>query len=83
MIVIVIVIVTVVVIGGLLTVGGAALTGRRGRHSTTGLAVIPATVLVLTDLQQVVGYRHPQLRRKGRFVTVPVREGGPGTGLWV
>jgi hypothetical protein len=34
--------------------GDAALTGRRCRHSTPGLAVMSATTLMLTDFQQVV-----------------------------
>lgn len=81
-IVTVIVVVVVVVTRGLLTASGPALTGRGRRHSTSGLAVMPATALVLTDLQHVVGYRQSQLGGKGRVIGGPVRQGDPGTGLW-
>jgi hypothetical protein len=41
--------------------GGAALTGRIGRHSTAGLAVVAAATLPLTQLDQGVGRSHAQL----------------------
>jgi DNA-3-methyladenine glycosylase I len=67
-------------------VGEAARTGRRGRHSTTGLAVVSAAILVISELDQVVGEDHAKLRRERGVEGVPVGsdgcEAGLGPGLW-
>jgi hypothetical protein len=39
--------------------GVSALTGRVGRHSTAGLAVVAAARLVLAQLEEGVGRSHP------------------------
>jgi hypothetical protein len=54
--------------------GGAALTGRISRHSTTRLAVVTATVLMVAQLDVGVGKRHPQFRRERGVIGGPVRE---------
>jgi hypothetical protein len=41
--------------------GGPALTGRIGRHSTAGLAVVAAATLMVAQLDQGIGRSHPQL----------------------
>jgi hypothetical protein len=51
---------------------GTALTGRIGRHSTPGLAVVSAARLVVTELDQGVGRGHPQLGGERRVVRYPV-----------
>jgi hypothetical protein len=56
--------------------GGAALTGRVGRHSTAGLAMVAAACLAFTQLHEGVGRRHPQLGREGGVVCGPVGEHG-------
>jgi hypothetical protein len=55
-----------------LLMSGSALTGRRGRHSTTGLTVITAAVLPSADLDQIVLDRKPKLRGKWGVVCLPV-----------
>jgi hypothetical protein len=45
----------------MLICGGSARTGRIGRHSTTGLAVVPAASLVVAQLDEGVGCGHSQL----------------------
>ena len=52
--------------------GRSALTGRVGRHSTAGLAVIAAASLVPAQLDEGIGRSHPQLRRERRVVGGPV-----------
>lgn len=59
MVMIVMVMIVMVIIGC-----GTALTGRVRRHSAAGLTVVAAAALPLTDLDQVVGQHHPQLRGK-------------------
>jgi hypothetical protein len=59
--------------------GRTALTGRVGRHSTAGLAVIAAASLALAQLDEGIGRSHPQLRHEGRVVGGPVGHEGP---LW-
>ena len=61
---------------------GFARTGRRCLHSTARLAVIPAAVLAISDLVQVVLDGHAQLRGEGCFVGAPVRPGRSETRLW-
>jgi hypothetical protein len=56
------VVVPVVVAVGMVIGGGAALTGRIGRHSTAGLAMVAAATLMVAQLDQGVGRSHPQLR---------------------
>jgi hypothetical protein len=56
--------------------GVSALTGRVGRHSTAGLAVVAAARLVLAQLEEGVGRSHPQFRREGGVVSGPVGEKG-------
>ena len=68
-------VVTVAVIVMMMT----ARTGRIGRHSTTGLAGVPAARLALAQLDQRVGHSQPQLDAKRRVVGRPVREHRPGT----
>lgn len=60
---------------------GSALTGRLRSHSTTGLAVVPATVLSLAKLGQVVRKGQAQLGPERRVVGPPVRERGYRTGF--
>jgi hypothetical protein len=70
--------------------GGSALTGRVGRHSTAGLAVVAAASLAFAQLDEGIGGSHPQLGREGGVVGGPVGEQGPWTwfrpgfltGLW-
>jgi hypothetical protein len=70
--------------------GGSALTGRVGRHSTAGLAVVAAASLAFAQLDEGIGRSHPQLGREGGVVGGPVGEQGPWTwfrpgfltGLW-
>jgi hypothetical protein len=56
--------------------GVSALTGRVGRHSTPGLAVVTAARLALAQLEEVVGHSHPQLGREGGVVGGPVGQEG-------
>jgi hypothetical protein len=73
-----IVVVPVVVVVRMVFRGGAALTGRVGRHSTAGLAVVAAASLVVAQLDEGVGRSHPQLGSKGGVVGGPVGKEGPG-----
>jgi hypothetical protein len=57
--------------------GGSALTGRVGRHSTAGLAVVAAASLASAQLEKGIGRSHPQLRRERRIVGSPVGQQGP------
>src|SRR5215470_3128557 len=56
--------------------GRSALTGRLGRHSTPGLAVVAAASLTLAQFDEGVGHSHPQFRREGRVVGGPVGQQG-------
>src|SRR6266568_2771331 len=56
--------------------GGSALTGRVGRHSTAGLAVVAAAGLAVAQFDEGVGRRHPQLGREGGVVGGPVGQEG-------
>jgi hypothetical protein len=56
--------------------GVSALTGRIGRDSTAGLAVVAAARLALAQLDEVVGHSHPQLCREGGVVRAPVGQEG-------
>jgi hypothetical protein len=60
----------------------AALTGRLGPHSTAGLAVMAAALLMVANLEEVVGYDHPKLGAEGRFICRPVGEHGDKAGFW-
>jgi hypothetical protein len=85
-----IVAVPVVVAVRMISGGGSALTGRIGRHSTAGLAVVAAASLALAQLDEGVGRGHPQLGGEGGVVGGPVGQEGPWawsrprflTGLW-
>ena len=57
--------------------GGSALTGRVGRHSTAGLAVVAAASLVFAQLDEGVGRSHPQLGSEWGVVGGPVGKEGP------
>ena len=57
--------------------GRSALTGRVGRHSTAGLAVVAAASLVLAQLDEGIGHSHPQLHREGRVIGGPVGQESP------
>jgi len=65
-------IVAVTVVMRMLSGIGTALTGRIGRHSTTGLAVVAAARLLVTELDERVGRGHPQLRDEWGVVRHPV-----------
>lgn len=67
----------VVVAVRMLVCGRSALTGRIGRHSTTGLAVIPAASLAVAQLDEGVGHSHPQLDSERGIVGGPVGNQGP------
>src|SRR6266700_6113653 len=54
-------IVPVAMVARIIPDGRSALTGRVGRHSTAGLAVVAATSLVTAQLEESVGRGHPQL----------------------
>jgi hypothetical protein len=43
--------------------GGSVLTGRIGRHSTAGLAIVAAASLPVAQLDEGVGHNQPQLGR--------------------
>jgi len=73
-----IVVVPVVVVVRMVFRGGSALTGRVGRHSTAGLAVVAAASLVVAQLDEGVGRSHPQLGSEGGVVGGPVGKEGPG-----
>ena len=62
--------------------GGSALTGRVGRHSTPGLAVVAAACLAAAQLDEGVGRSHPQLDREGRVVAGPVGQEGHWVRFW-
>jgi hypothetical protein len=64
--------VIVAVVMRMISGGRSALTGRVGRHSTAGLAVIAAASLVLAQLDEGIGRSHPQLHREGRVIGGPV-----------
>jgi hypothetical protein len=68
--------VAVVVVVAIVVSGKAALTGRLGRHSTPGLAVVAAARLVVAQLDEGVGDGHPQFHREGGVVGGPVTEEG-------
>jgi len=51
---------------------GTALTGRIGRDSTAGLAVVAAASLLVMELGKSVGRGHPQLRHEWGVVRLPV-----------
>jgi hypothetical protein len=72
-----IVVVPVVVVMRMLIGGGPALTGRIGRHSTAGLAVVTAATLVVAQLDQGIGHGHPQLCGERGVVAGPVGPEGP------
>jgi hypothetical protein len=57
-------------------VGGvvAALTGRIGRHSTTGLAVVSAAGLPAAQLDESIRGGHPEFGSERSVVARPVRE---------
>jgi hypothetical protein len=57
--------------------GGSALTGRVGRPSTPGLAVVAAASLAVAQLDEGVGRSHPQLGSEGGVVGSPVGNEGP------
>jgi hypothetical protein len=57
--------------------GGSALTGRVGRHSTAGLAVVAAASLLFAQLDEGIGRGHPQLGHEGGVVGAPVGKEGP------
>ena len=71
-----IVVVPMLVVMRMVSRGGSALTGRIGRHSTAGLAVVAAASLVLAQLDEGVGRSHPQLGREGGVVGGPVGKEG-------
>jgi hypothetical protein len=73
----VIVVVPMLVVMRMVSRGSSALTGRIGRHSTAGLAVVAAASLVLAQLDEGVGRSHPQLGSEGGVVGGPVGEEGP------
>jgi hypothetical protein len=85
-----IVVVPMLVVMRMVSRGGSALTGRIGRHSTAGLAVVAAASLVLAQLNEGVGRSHPQLDSEGGVVGGPVGKEGPSAwsrprflaGLW-
>src|SRR5215472_5096362 len=68
-----IVVVPVVVVRRLVVGGGSALTGRIGRHSTAGLAVVAAATLVAAQLDQGVGHGWTTVagRRAGGTAALP------------
>jgi hypothetical protein len=85
-----IVVVPMLVVMRMVSRGGSALTGRIGRHSTAGLAVVAAASLVLAQLDEGVGRSHPQLGSERGVVGGPVGKEGPSAwsrprflaGLW-
>ena len=56
---IVVVTVVVVMVMRVITGRGSALTGRLGRHSTAGLAVVATAILSVADLDEIVRDHHP------------------------
>jgi hypothetical protein len=56
---------------------GTALTGRVGRHSTTGLAVVAAASLLVAEFDKGVGRGHPHLGGQRGVVRHPVGNEGP------
>jgi len=76
-------VVPVVVMVRMIVRGGPALTGRIGRHSTAGLAVVAATTLMVAQLDQGVGRSHPHLVSERRVVGDPVgKQGAPAWLRW-
>ena len=71
-----IVVVTMVVAVRTVSRGGSALTGRIGRHSTTGLALVAAASLAPAQLDEGVGRSHPQLGGEGGVIGGPVGQEG-------
>jgi hypothetical protein len=72
-------VIQVVTVAAWLVVGGkAALTGRIGRHSTAGLAVVAAARLMVAQRDDGVGDGHSQLRSERGVVGGPVGEEGLG-----
>jgi len=69
-------IVPVAMVARIIPDGRSALTGRVGRHSTAGLAVVAATSLVTAQLEESVGRGHPQLRSERGVVGDPVGKEG-------
>jgi hypothetical protein len=74
---IVIVIVPLIVVVWMISGGESALTGRIGRHSTAGLAVVAAASLVAAQLEEGVRRSQPQLGGEGGVVGGPVGQEGP------
>ena len=66
--------------------GEVARTGRRGRHSTTGLAVVSAAILASSELGEIVRESHSEFGREWGVERVPVGSEGCeawlGPGLW-
>jgi len=60
---------------------GSALTGRVGRHSTTGMTVVAATTLAIAQLDHSVGHGLLQLHAERGVIAGPVGEHRPGTGV--
>jgi hypothetical protein len=56
---IVVVTVVVVMVMRVITGRGSALTGRRGRHSAAGLAVVATAILSVAHLDEIVRDHHP------------------------
>jgi hypothetical protein len=65
-------IVVMVVLVMTIIFGEVARTGRRGRHSTTGLAVVSATVLSSAEFDQVVRENHSEFRRERSVEGAPI-----------
>jgi hypothetical protein len=72
-----IVVMPIVVVVRMVFGGGPALTGRVGRPSTPGLAVVAAASLAVAQLDEGVGRSHPQLGSEGGVVGGPVGNEGP------
>jgi hypothetical protein len=71
------IVVVLVVAVRMIICGGSALTGRIGRHSTAGLAVVAAATLVPAQLDQGIGCSHPYLRCERGVVGGPVGKRRP------
>jgi hypothetical protein len=74
--------VVMIVIMGVFVAGGTALTGRRRRYSTSGLAVVSAAILPGAQLGPVVRDRHAKLGGERSVVRLPVCAKGTEAGLW-
>jgi hypothetical protein len=68
--------IVVVPVAVLVGMTGSALTGRISRHSTTGLAVVPAAGLLFAQLDKRIGHCQPQLGCERGVVGAPVGEEG-------